>query len=322
MTNVNAPPNAAPSSATNAKGARARRSVASNAILARAKQTAAALPPLLAGIAAKDAHAASIRIDEAWVAHFESVITSAEEATAGSLVAKVDQKAATAGEKQKGLQLSLLLTDTRDLVATHNPDDLAAQQAYGRGEKIDPRRTSALATLAGAYLAAWDGKWKEPAVDAGVTQATIDQIQSLRDGLSSAILAQHGVVTTNEDGTVNRAAALAVVREMTTFAVKVVANVFGRGSSELRSLSDTRPLTNRAAARKAATKAKKIAVTAAKKAKKTARLKAPGKRAAAAKGRSKRAAVAAQAKALAAKAVAKAAPKKGKAKKATAKRAK
>jgi hypothetical protein len=322
MTNTNASQPAAVSSATNAKGVKARRSVASDAIIARAKLTAAALPPLLAGIAAKDANAASVRIDEAWVAHFESVITSAEEATAGSLVAKVDQKAATADEKQKGLQLSLLLTDTRDLVATHNPDDLAAQQAYGRGERIDPRRTSALATLAGAYLAAWDGKWKEPAVDAGVTQATMDQIQSLRDALSSAILAQHGVVTTNEDGTVNRAAALAVVREMTAFAVKVVANVFGRASSQARSLSDTRPLTNRASARKASTKAKKTAAQAAKKAKKTARLAAPGKRSAAAKGRAKRAAVAAKAKALAAKPVAKASPKKGKAKKATAKRAK
>jgi hypothetical protein len=322
MTNTNASQPAAVSSATNAKGARARRSLASDAVIVRAKQTLAALPPLLPGIAQKDANAASVRIDEAWVARFGSVIRSAEEATAGSIVAKVDQKAATADERQKGLQLSLLLTDTRDLVATHNPDDLAAQQAYGRGEKIDPRRTTALATLAGAYLAAWDGKWKEPAVDAGVTQATMDQIQSLRDALSSAILAQHGVVTTNEDGTVNRAAALAVVREMTAFAVKVVTNVFGRGSSQARSLSDTRPLTNRASGRKATTKAKKTAAQAAKKAKKTARLAAPGKRAAAAKGRAKRAAVAAKAKALAAKPVGKAAPKKGKAKKATAKRAK
>lgn len=176
--------------------------------------------------------------------------------------------------------------------------------------------------VAGAYLAAWDGKWKQPAVNAGVSQATMDKIQSLRDTLSSADVAQHELVLTNEDGTVNRAAALSALRQMTAFAVKVVTNVFGRGSSQLRSLANPRPLTNRAKARKAATKAKHAAATTAKKAKKAARLAKPGVRAAAAKGRAKRAAVKARAQALLAKPAAKGAKKKTAAKKGAAKKAK
>jgi DNA-binding protein HU-beta len=322
MTNSNASQIPAPLAATNSKPSKARRSLALDAVIVRARQTLAALPALLAGIAAKDAHAAKVRIDDSWVSDYASVLATAEEASAGGSVARVDQKAATAEERQKGLELSLLLTDTRDVVATHNPDDLAAQQAYGRGEKIDPRRTSLLVNIAGAYLAAWDGKWKTPAVDAGVTQATMDKIQSLRDALSSADLAQHEVTLTNEDGTVNRAAALSLLRQMTAFAVKVVTNVFGRGSKQLRSLADPRPLTNRASARKAATKAKQAAAKTAKKAKKTARLAKPGARAAAVKGRAKRTAVKARAQALLTKPAAKAATKKAPAKKKAAKRAK
>jgi hypothetical protein len=285
-----------------ARTPKARRSVAIDAVVVRAQQTLAALPALLPAIAAKDAKAAKVRIDQAWVDQYAELIATASSAEGERVVATVDQKAATAAERQKGLELSLLLTDLRDLVATHNPDDLAAQQAYGRGEVIDPRRTSALVTIAGAYLAAWDGKWKEPAVDAGVTQATIDKIQTLRDSLGSADVAQHTVMTTNSSKTVARAAAITAVRQMTAFAVKVVTNVFGKGSPELVSVSDPRPLTNRASARKAATKAKKAAVKTAKKAKKTARLAKPGARSAALKGRAKRASIAAQAKALAAKA--------------------
>jgi hypothetical protein len=298
MSNTTATQPPAPAGAP--KTAKARRSSAADAIVVRAKTTLAALPPLLAGIAAKDARAAKVRIDAAWVARYADVIASAEDAAAVGAVAKVDKKAATAEERQKGLELSLLLTDTRALVATHNPDDLAAQQAYGRGETIDPRRTSGLVAVAGAYLAAWDGKWKQPAVDAGVTQATMDQLKTLRDGLSSADLGQHQVLTTSADGAVERAAAVAVLREMTAFATKVVANVFGRASSELRSIADPRPLTNRASARKAATKAKKAAAKTAKKTKKAATLAKPGARAKAAKGRAKRAAVKARAKAVAA----------------------
>ena len=301
-----------------ARTSKARRTKATDANIVRAKTTLAALSPLLPGIAAKDANAAKVRIDQAWLTQYADVIAAAEGAAAGSAVARLDLKTATADERRKGLGLSLLLTDVRDLVATHNPDDLAAQQAYGRGERIDPRRTSMLVSLAGAYLAAWDGKWKQPAVDAGITQATMDQIQALRDGLSSADVQQHGLGTTNADGTVDRAATLAALRQMTAFAVKVVANVFGRGSKELRSLSDPRPLTNRASARKAVTKAKKAAVATAKKAKKTAKLAKPGARAAAAKGRAKRAAVKARAVAVVARAkpAAKAAKAKRPAKKA------
>ena len=107
--------------------------------------------------------------------------------------------------------------------------------------------------------------------------------------------AEHGVITSNADGSVNRAALFQVLRSMNAYAAKVVQNVYGKGSKELRSLSDPRPLTSRGAARKTATKAAKKQKAAAAKAKKAAK---PKKRAAAAKRRAKRVAVAAQASTL------------------------
>jgi hypothetical protein len=315
MTNTTTPATATPVT----KSSKARRTRAGEADIARAIIVLAALPSLLPGIAAKDKGAAKVRIDKAWVTQYANVLAAAQTAEGQRNVATVEQKAATADEKQKGLQLSLILTDVRDLVATHNPDDLAAQQAYGRGEQIDPRRIHALATIAGAYLAAWDGKWKTPAVDAGVTQATMSQIQSLRDALAASYAGQHQVIATSEEGTSDRVATLAGLRQLTAFAVKVVTNVFGRGSSQLRSLSDPRPLTSRASAFKAKTKAKHAAVKAATKAKKKAVAAKPGARAKALKRRAARVVRAAKTKAVVAKAkpaakVRKSAKKKAKAK--------
>ena len=61
---------------------------------------------------------------------------------------------------------------------------------------------------------------------------------------------------------------------MNAYAAKVVQNVYGKGSKELRSLSDPRPLTKRDAVRKAATKAKNKATKLLAKAKKAAKPKA------------------------------------------------
>jgi hypothetical protein len=306
------------SPSASAKPSKARRSQAADAEVVRAKLTLAALPPLLAGIATKDKNAAKVRIDKAWVTQYANVIAATEQAEGARAVAKVDLKAATSTERETADDLAVILIDVRELVATHNPDDLAAQQAYGRGEKIDPRRTGATIAVAQGFLQAWSGKWKEPAVDAGVTQATMDQIETLMNELSAADVGQHGVMTTNADGTVGREASLSVLREMNAFAARVVANVFGKASSQALSLADPRPLASRGSVRKAATKAKHAAAKTAKKAKKTAKLAKPGERARAAKGRAKRAAVAARAKAVAAKA----APAAKSAKKAKAKRAK
>lgn len=308
-----------PTPSASVKHSKARRTRAADADVERAKLTLAALPPLLAGIATKDKNAAKVRIDKAWVTQYANVIAATEQAEGGRTVATVAQKAATSTERETADDLAVILIDVRELVATHNPDDLAAQQAYGRGEKIDPRRTSATIAVAQGFLQAWSGKWKEPATDAGVTQATMDQIETLMNELSAANVGQHDVMTTNADSTVEREAALSVLREMNVFAARVVANVFGKSSSQAASLSNPRPLTNRGAARKAATKAKHAAVKTAKKATKTAKLAKPGARAALAKGRAKRAAVKARAQAVAAKAAPAAKKAKG-AKKAKAKR--
>jgi hypothetical protein len=291
-----APPTPSPVQPTAAKPAKNRRSRSEEAEIVRAKKTLAALPPLLAGIAAKDANAAKVRIDAAWVAQYGSIITSAEAAADGRAVGRADLRKATAAERQSGATLSAILTDVRGLVTTHNPGDENAQRAYGRGTILDARRTGPTLALAGAVLQAWNGQWKKVGQDSGVTQATINQIQSLRDSLSSADTGQLGVMTTNEDGTVQRAALFTTLRTMSTFAVTVAKNVFGNTSSQLRSLSDPRPLTKRAATRKAATKAKKVAQKVAKKAAKAAK---PKNRAATAKRRAKRAAVATRAAALA-----------------------
>ena len=121
----------------------------------------------------------------------------------------------------------------------------------------------------------------------------MDQVQSLRDGLSSADMGQHGIVTSNVDGTMQRAALFAVLRSMSAFAARVVANVFGKTSSQMLSLSDPRPLTSRAGKKRIAAKAKKAEL----KAKKAAK---PKKRTpAAAKRRATRSAVAARAATLA-----------------------
>jgi hypothetical protein len=292
-------PAASPVLPTSAKVAKNRRSRSEEAEIVRAKKTLAALPPLLAGIAAKDAHAAKVRIDAAWVTQYGNIITSAEAASDGRAVARADLRKATTAERQTATKLGALLADVRDLVATHNPTDDNAQRAYGRGALLEATRTGPTLALAGSVLQAWNGQWKQVGKDAGVTQATMTQIQSLRDSLSSADTGQLGVMTQNVDGTVQRAALFSTLRTMSAFAVNVTKNVFGKTSAQLHSLSDPRPLTKRAATRKAVTKAKNVAKKAAKKAAKAAK---PKNRAATAKGRAKRAAVAARAAALTASA--------------------
>jgi hypothetical protein len=268
-----------------------RRSRSEAAELARAQTILAALPPLLAGIAAKDAHAAAVRIDRAWVTYYAGVLASAEAAAGKRVVARSELKRATLAERASAAELASLLTDVRATVATHHPDDVNTQRAFGRGVRIEATRTGETTALAGTVLAAWGRQWKQAGLAAGVTQATIDRIAALRDSLTSADVEQHQVMTANALATSDRLATFAALRTMSTFAARVTANVFGRGSRELRSLSDPRPLTSRGAARKAAAKAKRLAAKAAKKAAKAAK---PKHRAATMKRRAKRAAVAAR----------------------------
>jgi hypothetical protein len=294
---------ATPSPTPAAKGSRNRRSRSEEAEIVRAKKTYTALstiPSILKGIAAKDANAAKVRIDKAWVSEYASTITQADEASAERSVAKVDLKQATTQERTQATELATLLTDTRQLVSTHFPNDVASQEAYGRGAKINARNTGSTIALAGAFLSAWDGKWKQTAENAGVTQATMDRIQSLRDALSAADMSQQGVISTNVDNTLTRSALFVQLRSMNKFAAQVVGNVFGKASSQALALSDPRPLTSRDAVKKAATKAKVSAKKLAAKAKKAAK---PKNTAASLKRRAKRLAVAARVQAV------KAAPK-------------
>jgi hypothetical protein len=292
------PATATPSPKAAAKAPKNRRSRSEEAEIVRAKKTYTALstiPSILKGIAAKDAYAAKVRIDKAWLSEYSALIAQAETAADSRAVAKDDLKKATVQERAQAAQLATLLTDVRDQIATHFPEDVPTQEAYGRGVKVNPKVTGATIALAGSFLSAWDGDWKQPAEDAGVTQATMDQIQSLRNALSAADMGQQGVATTNVDGTLTRAALFVALRSMNTFAVRVVANVFGKTSSQALALSDPRPLTKRDAVRKAATKAKNKATKLLAKAKKAAKPKAL---AATVKRRAKRKAVAARVKAV------------------------
>jgi MinD-like ATPase involved in chromosome partitioning or flagellar assembly len=124
----------------------------------------------------------------------------------------------------------------------------------------------------------------------------MDQIQSLHDALSAADAQQGTVMTANAQSTVDRAALFRTLKTMTGYAAKVAQSVFGKTSRQAQSLADPRPLTNRGAKRRAATKAKKLADKVAKKTAKAAKRK---DYAAAAKRRAKRAAVAARATSLA-----------------------
>ena len=323
MTAVAPPPVSPPTPATSAKAPANRRSRSEEANIVRAKNTLRALttmPAILAGVAKKDANAKNVRIDQGWVTQYASVISGCESSSAGRAVGRADLKQATASERASGAQLATILKDVREVVATHNPDDTNAQKTFGRGTQIEASRTGPTIALADTFLAAWNGNWKQVAADSGVTQATMDQMKALRDSLSGADMGQHGVVTANSDGTLQRAALFTVLRSMSTFATRVVDNVFGKTSSEAKALTDTRPLTRAGAAKKAAAKAKTTAKKAAAKAKKAAK---PKNEPAAVKRRAKHAAVAARVKAVkaGAKPAAKAAPRaKAKPKKAKARK--
>jgi hypothetical protein len=313
MSNTPTTTSAASASTTTAaarKASRAQRSQTLDAAIARAQGVATALGPLLGGIAKADAQAKKVRIDAAWVANLESVIAAAESAQGERKTATVEQKAATAAEHEAAAKLVTLLIQVRDLVATHNPDDLAAQQAYGRGEKIDARHIAGALEVAREVVAAYAGKWKQPAVDAGITAATIAQIVSLTSTLAKAAVSQRAEKATGSQKALSRASALKALRELCAFAVRVVASVYGKASPQLATLADPRPLQGRGAARKIATKTKAKAAGAKVAAKKAASRAKPGARGKTNARKAKRAAVAAGAAVLVkGRAAAKAGPK-------------
>jgi hypothetical protein len=279
------------------KASRAQRSQTLDAAIARAHSVATALAPLLAGIAKADAKAKKPRIDAAWVANLEGVITAAETAQGERQTARVEQMEATVAEHAVAEKLAALLIQVRDLVATHNPDDLAAQQAYGRGEKIDAKRIAGTLEIAQEFIAAYAGKWKEAAVDAGVGADTMGEITTLAGTLAKATVSRLSTKTTGARKTLSRGAAVKALRTMCAFAVRVVASVYGKGSDELATLADPRPLRGRGAARTKAAKAKAKVAQA-----RTSARKAASRAKAGARGRTRaRMAKGAAMKALAAK---------------------
>jgi hypothetical protein len=306
MSNVT-PTSASPASASSAstpatpaapKTRRAQRSQALDGAIARARIIATALGPLLPGIAEADAEAAKVRIDASWVGNLVGVIASAEAAQGERVTAIVGQKAATTAEHQAAAKLVELLTAVRELVATHNPDDLAAQQAYGRGEKIDAKHVAGALEIGRAFVAAYGGEWKEAAVDAGVTDATMAEIATLTSSLATAAVSQHAAQTAGSQKTLSRAAAVKALRSLCAFAVRVVKGVYGKGSPQLATLADPRPRQARGAARKLAAKANAKAASARKAAKKAASRAKPGARAKTRARKARTAAVATRAAAL------------------------
>lgn len=234
------------------KPPRVRRSRSEEAEIVRAKKTARALSPLLAGIAKADAHAKEVRIDKTWVERYASLTSAAERSADGRAVRRADLKAATNLERETARQLAARLIDVRHRIATHHKDNLAAQQAFGRGARIEAPRTGPLIGLAGAFVAAIRGEFQQVARDAGITDPMARTIEDLRGKLSDADMGQHGVITVNVDGTLDRRALFQVLRSMSEFSVRVVKNVFGAGSHELQALSDPRPLTRNRKAQPAA----------------------------------------------------------------------
>lgn len=239
------------------KTTRVSRSKSTEATIVRAKAIAVALPPLLAGIAEADAHAASVRIDQAWVDDFKALISSAEQTADAQPVRAAQRMGATQDERSTGDQLAAALVALRDRIATHHTDDLGLQRAFGRGLQIEGGRTGVVLAAAGAAAQAWTDHQDE-AEAAGVTQAQIDRIASLRSALSSADVAQGRASTTRRDGTVDKKAQLALVGERSTYAVRVVGNVFGKASAEARSVADPRAKTG-TGVKKASAKATRAA---------------------------------------------------------------
>jgi len=279
---------------TGAKKTRVSRSKSTEATIVRAKAVAVALPPLLAGIAEADADAASVRIDQAWVDDFNALISSAEQTADAQPVRAAKRMGATQDERSTGDRLAAALIALRDRIATHHTDDVGLQRAFGRGLQIEGGRTGAVIAAAGAVAQAWT-EHRDEAAAAGVTQAQIDGIASLRSALSSADVAQRQASTSRRDGTVDKTAQLALVAERSAYAVRVVGNVFGKASAEARSVADPRAKTGtgvKKATAKAARAATKQAVAQRKKllAARSAKPAAKAKKKAASKAKPKKAA--------------------------------
>jgi hypothetical protein len=221
-----------------------RRSAAASALLKRARTVHAAIgrPATLAAIAKADKNAKKVRIDRPWVDQFAQVIDAAEHTLAGRAVRITQLKTATKRERETATELAAALTRVRDTIATHHPDNALLQQAFGRGARIDARVTSALIGTAGAVAAAYAAEeWHQAAVDAGITQPTMDALAQLAERLSSADLGQHGVITSGADGTLDRGALLKVLQSLSAHAIAVARSVFGRGAKELAAFADPRP---------------------------------------------------------------------------------
>jgi hypothetical protein len=310
-------PAAAPKSTTHARS----QSLA-NAI-ARGEVVAGALPPLLAGIAKKAQQGkAKPPIDAAWVANLQSVLTQARAAQGQRATAIVAQKQATADAHRTADALAAALSEVRSLVAIHNPDDVEAQLAFGRGMSIDGAKNIPGTRIAArAFVAAYADRWKTAAAAAGVTPAMIASIASMADEVASATTTQHAKKVSGADRTLTRGAAVRALRSLCAFAVKVVQNVYGKGSAQLGTLDDPRPKQGRAQARKAAARAKAKLEAAARRAKKAASRAKPGARSRSLARRTRRASAAERAAALV-KGAAAASKKPAKAGKATAKAAK
>jgi len=266
------------------KASRGQRSKSDEATIVRAKAVAKALPTMLDGIAQADSHASKVRIDEDWLTQFGSLIESAEQAADGLTVRVGALAGATSAERAVAATLVGKLVSLRDRIATHFQDDAALQKLFLRGASLHAGSTGSAIAAAGSVALAFAGPRHDDAVAAGVTQADVDEISALRAELSSADVAQHGVIETNKDGTVDRRALMSLVATRTAYAVKVVQSVFGKGSKEAAAVADTRPVVGATKTRKsnrdAVAKRRKVIAAALTAPAKKATKKKPAKKAA------------------------------------------
>jgi hypothetical protein len=183
-------------------------------------------------------------------------------------------KATTATEHANAKSLAEAVRAIRDDIATSYPDDAPIAHMFGVGAAIDPKKTGAIVQLAGEIASAFGSpEWNARAVAAGVTQARIDELTSLRAALSGADVSQQGLFATNVDGTVEKDALLKAVSASTAYARKVAAVVLKGNASALAAFVPARArapkrVTKRVAEARAAKASAVAAPTAKKKRKK------------------------------------------------------
>lgn len=287
------PPPAASAPAAKSK---ARRSNAEEHLFVNAKTAAKQLPGLLSGIATHDHERPAPRIDKGWVAFLNDIIKAATALHDGRAIHRHNLKAVTRQERRYGKLTEAKLKKIRTQVQTTEGVSDEDKAAFGVGRTIDGRLTGPTIKMAEEFvLALNDPALADVARRAGIV-TLIHDAGALAQQLSSFDLEQHGLIANAADGTLDKDATIRLMAKLTSFARTVVADVFGKNSTQSRLLTDVRPVVGaKGRKKKAGGAAKKKASTSPKKRKQRAQAvsereqKLLAKRAAAKPAKSKRA---------------------------------